>query len=77
MDQDIDLRELKHVPERYAMRNPPSVEVTPRPVLCAATAADLMTPDPVSIGADATVKEATAFLGAKGFSAALVIDLVR
>jgi CBS domain-containing protein len=56
------------------MKKPPSVEVTPRLVLCAATAADLMTPNPVSIGADATVKEAAAFLVDKGFSAAPVID---
>jgi CBS domain-containing protein len=39
-----------------------------------ATAADLMTSNPVSIGADATVKEAVAFLTDKGFSAAPVID---
>ncbi len=56
------------------MKNPSSVEVTPRLILCAATAADLMTPTPVSIRADATVKEAAAFLVDKGFSAAPVID---
>ncbi len=61
-------------PERYAMKNPPSVESTPRVVLDAATAADLMAPNPVSIAADATVKEAAAFLTDKGFSAAPVID---
>jgi CBS domain-containing protein len=33
-----------------------------------------MMPNPVSIAAGATVKEATAFLGDKGFSAAPVID---
>jgi CBS domain-containing protein len=33
-----------------------------------------MTPNPVSIGADATVKEAAAFFVEKGFSAAPVID---
>jgi CBS domain-containing protein len=42
--------------------------------LWAETAADLMTPNPVSIGADETVKEAVAFLTDKGFSAAPVID---
>src|SRR5215471_9764672 len=42
--------------------------------LCANTAADLMTPDPLSIRAAATVREAVAFLTDKGFSAAPVID---
>src|SRR5262245_12957539 len=42
--------------------------------LCAETAAALMTPDPLSIRADATVREAVAFLTDKGFSAAPVID---
>jgi CBS domain-containing protein len=56
------------------MKNPPSVESTPRVVLYAATAADLMAPNPVSIAAGATVKEAAAFLADKGFSAAPVID---
>lgn len=49
-------------------------QVAPQLVLCAETAADLMTPDPVSIRDDATVKEAAAFLTDKGFSAAPVID---
>jgi CBS domain-containing protein len=56
------------------MKNAPTVEAAPRLVLDAQTAADLMTPNPHSIGADATVKEATAFLTDKGFSAAPVID---
>jgi len=43
-------------------------------VLDAATAADLMAPNPVSISAGASVREATAFLADKGFSAAPVID---
>jgi|SRR4051812_26694936 len=43
-------------------------------VLQAETAADLMTPNPVSIPADAPVEEAVAFLTDKGFSAAPVID---
>jgi len=38
------------------------------------TAADLMSPDPVSIAADATIREAVAFLTDKGFSGAPVID---
>jgi CBS domain-containing protein len=42
--------------------------------LRAATAAELMTPNPVSIGAGVSVKEAAAFLTEKGFSAAPVID---
>src|SRR6516225_1949447 len=49
-------------------------EVSGRLSLCAETAADLMTPDPLSIRADATVHEAVAFLTDKGFSAAPVID---
>jgi len=56
------------------MKNPPSVESTPRVVLDAATAADLMAPNPVSIAASASVKEAAAFLADKGYSAAPVID---
>src|SRR5690606_26266365 len=42
--------------------------------LSARTAADLMTPSPVSISQHATVKEAAAFLTTRGFSAAPVID---
>ena len=42
--------------------------------LCAETAADLMSANPVSIRADAMVQEAVAFLANKGFSAAPVID---
>jgi CBS domain-containing protein len=45
-----------------------------RLTLWAETAADLMTPDAVSIGEGETVKEAIAFLTDKGFSAAPVID---
>lgn len=44
------------------------------PSLLTATAADLMTPNPVSIQDDATVEEVIAFLADKGFSAAPVID---
>ena len=56
------------------MKNPASVESNPRVVLDAATAADLMAPNPVSIAAGASVNEASAFLAHKGFSAAPVID---
>jgi CBS-domain-containing membrane protein len=42
--------------------------------LIAETAADLMTAGPTSLHATATVTEATAFLTAKGFGAAVVID---
>jgi CBS domain-containing protein len=56
------------------MKNPSSVESTARVVLDAATAADLMAPNPVSIAAAASVQEAAAFLADKGFSAAPVID---
>jgi CBS domain-containing protein len=43
-------------------------------VLIAATAAELMTPSPISIEHDATVPEAIALLTDRGFSAAPVID---
>ena len=42
--------------------------------LHARTAADLMTPNPVSIGRASSVREAAAFLTARGISAAPVID---
>jgi CBS-domain-containing membrane protein len=42
--------------------------------LKAATAADIMTPGPVSLHATATVTEATTFLTEKAFGAAVVID---
>lgn len=48
--------------------------VVPRITLWAETAADLMTSNPISIGENATVKEAVAFLTDKGYSAAPVID---
>jgi predicted transcriptional regulator len=43
-------------------------------ILNAATAADLMTPNPLSIRQNATVKEAAAFLSDREISAAPVID---
>src|SRR5262245_45057673 len=57
-----------------AMKNTQPAEPPARLTFGAETAADLMTPNPVSIAADATVKEAAAFLADKGFSAAPVID---
>jgi CBS domain-containing protein len=56
------------------MGNSLKTVMSPRLVLAADTAADLMTPNPVSISADATVHEATALLIDKGISAAPVID---
>lgn len=43
-------------------------------ILRVRTAAEMMTPNPVSIGQDATVTEAAAFLTSRGISAAPVID---
>lgn len=43
-------------------------------VLRAETAADLMVANPISVPADATIKEATAFLADKDYGAAPVID---
>jgi CBS domain-containing protein len=43
-------------------------------ILRAQTAADLMTPGPVSLSATATVAQAAAFLTERGFGAAVVID---
>jgi predicted transcriptional regulator len=56
------------------MNSSPSAKSTPRLALCAATAADLMAENPVSIGADVSLQEAATFLADKGFSAAPVID---
>jgi CBS domain-containing protein len=49
-------------------------EYSPRLTLVAETAAEMMTPNPVSIRERATIKEAVALLIDKGFSAAPVID---
>jgi CBS domain-containing protein len=54
-----------------ATRTRPALE---RLVLEAKTAAELMTPDPVSLDQDATVQEAVAFLTERAISAAPVID---
>jgi CBS domain-containing protein len=48
--------------------------VRTRLTLQAETAAELMSPNPISIGADAPVTEAIAMLTERGFSAAPVID---
>src|ERR1700739_4221486 len=56
------------------MRAAAAVEISASLVLQAETAADLMTANPVSVRADATLKEAVALLIDKGFSAAPVID---
>jgi CBS-domain-containing membrane protein len=50
------------------------VNANPRVILCAETAADLMTPNPASLRDRATIGEAVRFLTDKGFSAAAVID---
>ncbi len=51
-----------------------TIEVPPRMTLAAETAADLMTPNPLTVQATATVKEAVAFLADKGISAVPVVD---
>jgi CBS domain-containing protein len=48
--------------------------MSPRLSLHADFARDLMTPGPVSLAADATVPDATAFLTERGFGAAMIID---
>src|SRR5262249_28883167 len=60
---------------RRIVMKPALTNPVARPLyLAAETAADLMTPDPVSIRADATLREALALLIDRGFSAAPVID---
>jgi CBS domain-containing protein len=49
-------------------------QAIPRMTLCAETAADMMTPNPMSIRDNATVREAVALFTEKHFSAAPVID---
>lgn len=56
------------------MKNTTKANANGRLTLRAETAADLMTPSPVSIGENESLKEAIAFLTDKGFSAAPVID---
>lgn len=50
------------------------VKAMPEMVLDAVTAEDLMTPNPISIHASASVQEAIALLTDRGFSASPVID---
>lgn len=56
------------------MRASKTVRAVATPRLGELTAADLMTPDPVSIRVEATIPEAVALLTEKGISAAPVID---
>jgi CBS domain-containing protein len=56
------------------MNNLPNATVIGELTLAARTAADLMTPDPVSIEAGASLHEAIALLTDRGYSAAPVID---
>ncbi len=56
------------------MTSPQELQTAGPLTLSAPTAADLMTPNPVSISHDATVKQAAAILAERGFSAAPVID---
>jgi CBS domain-containing protein len=56
------------------MRHTPTAEPPPALGLRAETAAELMTPNPVSIPANALVGEAITLLTDRGFSAAPVID---
>lgn len=56
------------------MASMPTLPRTSRLVLDPVRAAELMTPNPTSLRAEATVPEAIAWLTEKGFSAAPVID---
>jgi CBS domain-containing protein len=56
------------------MNNTLHIETEPRLVLAAETAADLMTPNPLSVRDVATVRDAVRLLVDKGISAAPVID---
>jgi CBS domain-containing protein len=60
--------------ERNAMKTLNHRQPVTAPILRARTAADFMTPNPVSIGRMSSVREAAAFLTARGISAAPVID---
>jgi len=73
-DQNPDSYQSAETPERDTMKKSPSTKPLPLLVLAAQTAADLMTPSPVSINANATATELVAFLVNRGFSAAPVID---
>src|SRR5436305_15239213 len=56
------------------MKSSLMAEIARPPILKPVKAAELMTVNPVSIREDATLREATALLIDKGFSAAPVID---
>jgi CBS domain-containing protein len=60
--------------EEYAMKTLKHATLAPPMVLNAKTAADLMTPSPMSISHRATIAEATVFLVRRGISAAPVLD---
>ena len=57
-----------------SMKGPQETQAPGPLILSAATAAELMTPNPVSISQDATVKEAASFLPDRGLSAFALID---
>jgi CBS-domain-containing membrane protein len=56
------------------MVSAPHAVLAPRLTLCANTAEELMTPNPVSVRSDATVQELIVLLTDKGIAAAPVID---
>src|SRR5690349_12707752 len=56
------------------MRKAMNIEAEPELVLRAATAADLLTPNPISIRNSASVREAVTLLIDRGITAAPVID---
>jgi CBS domain-containing protein len=56
------------------MKSAPPLEVAPRLILEERRAADLMTPNPISIREGATVREAIELLTRRGISGAPVID---
>jgi CBS domain-containing protein len=56
------------------MSNTMTLETDPAMVLGDGTAADLMTPNPISIGVDASIREAIQLLIDRGITAAPVID---
>ena len=64
--------------EKAYLHEGPKRDTSPGPlVLSAATAAELMTPNPVSISQDATVKEAASFLTDRGLTPPLIDEAGR
>src|SRR5262249_6083674 len=59
---------------RAVMVSAPHAVLAPRLMLCANTAEELMTPNPVSVRSDATVPELVVLLTDNGLAAAPVID---